>query len=86
MIPKPIEAITTADIQSLIDNQVAENRSMEYKEALPGNSDDEKKEFLADLSSFANAGGGDIIYGLVESEGLPVRVKIKPLKCCKKVV
>lgn len=75
MIAKPAGAIGAADILAFIDNQVAENRSLEYKESLPGNSDDDKREFLADISSFANAGGGDIIYGLVESEGVPVRIK-----------
>jgi predicted HTH transcriptional regulator len=30
---------------------------------LPDLTDDAKKEFLADISSFANASGGDIIYG-----------------------
>jgi hypothetical protein len=31
---------------------------------LPGNSDSDKKEFLADVSSFANANGGDLVYGI----------------------
>lgn len=43
-----------------------ELKTLEYKSALPGNSDAEKKEFLADVSSFANASGGDIVYGISE--------------------
>jgi hypothetical protein len=48
----------------LIINAVSESRTLEYKEALPGNSDSEKYEFLKDVSSFANASGGDILYGV----------------------
>jgi hypothetical protein len=66
MIAKEFDAIAKADIESLVSNSVAEGRSIEYKQQLPGGSDEEKREFLADVSSFANAGGGDLIYGIVE--------------------
>ena len=64
MIPREFDAITKADIDALVTNAVAERRTIEYKEQLPGSTDEEKREFLADVSSFANAGGGDIIYGI----------------------
>jgi len=66
MIPRDFDAITKADIDSLVVNAVAERRTIEYKQQLPGNGDEEKREFLADVSSFANAAGGDIIYGITE--------------------
>src|SRR5208282_6134552 len=66
MIPREFDAITKADIDSLVVNAVAERRTIEYKQQLPGNGDEEKREFLADVSSFANAAGGDIIYGITE--------------------
>ena len=66
MIQKPIPAITKADIDALIENAVREDRTLDYKETLPGRSDGEKYEFLADISSFANASGGDILYGVRE--------------------
>lgn len=71
MIPKPIDQITAADIQSLIDNGVSERRTLDYKQALPGNSDGERKEFLADVTSFANASGGDLCFGITETGGAP---------------
>jgi len=74
MISKNINEITEEDLQSLIDNKVLESKTIEYKEKLPDNSDREKKEFLADVSAFANAGGGDLIYGIVENEGYPVDI------------
>ena len=67
-MPKNIEQITKEDLQALIDNSVVERKTLEYKQALPSNSDSGKKEFLADVSSFANASGGDIIFGMVEDK------------------
>ena len=66
MINKQFDLIDKNDIEALISNGVAETRTLEYKEKLSGNSDEDKKEFLADISSFANASGGDIIYGIQE--------------------
>ena len=66
MIPKSLDQVTEEDLQALIDNKVIEHKSIEYKKTLPGNPDKAKKEFLADVSSFVNAGGGDLIYGIVE--------------------
>ncbi len=58
------------NLQALVDNQVPESKTIDYKESLPGNSDSDKKEFLADVSSFANAAGGYLIYGMRENSGI----------------
>ena len=67
MIPKNFDDITKADIDLLVDNKVSEIKTLEYKQELPGRQDKDKKEFLADISSFANASGGDVIYGIKEA-------------------
>jgi predicted HTH transcriptional regulator len=66
MINKAIKAIGKEDIQALVENAVSESRTLEYKEQLPGKTDSDKYEFLKDVSSFANASGGDILYGIRE--------------------
>jgi len=68
MIAKDIEEITEEVLQALKDNKVSERKTIEYKRSLPSNSEHDKKEFLADVSSFANASGGDLIYvyGIIE--------------------
>jgi hypothetical protein len=73
VIEKDIDQIIEQDLQALVDNEVVERKRLEYKQSLPGNSDSNKKEFLADVSSFANASGGDIIFGIVEDKktGIP---------------
>ena len=63
MIPKEFDAITKADIDALVTNAVTERRTIEYKQQLPDNGDEGKREFLADVSSFANAGGGATGFG-----------------------
>src|SRR6266566_793857 len=73
-VNKPLDSIEESDLQQLIDNQVPEGKTIEYKDVLPGNSDGDKKEFLADVSSFANAAGGDLIFGVKEDAGLPVEL------------
>ncbi len=69
---KPLESITESDLQALVDAQTAEQRIMEYKQALLGNIADDKKEFLADVSSFANAAGGNLLFGIGGQAGIPV--------------
>lgn len=70
----PIEQITEAVLRELIANQVSEAKTIEYKQSLPGTSDGDRKEFLADVSSFANASGGHLVYGMKEDGGLPVEL------------
>jgi predicted HTH transcriptional regulator len=69
MIDQPIDAIDEATLQRLVDNQVAEGRDLEFKRELPGGGDEASREFLADVTAFANAQGGDIVYGLDEANG-----------------
>lgn len=65
--PFNVGTIRDTDLQSLVDSQRAEDRTIEFKAQLPGNSESERKEFLADVTSFANAQGGVILYGVGES-------------------
>ena len=75
MINKDLEQINEADLQALKDNATSEGKTLEYKQQLPGNTDTEKKEFLADVSSFANSSGGDLIFGIVEDGGVPSEIE-----------
>ena len=74
MIPKQFDDITKADIDALLATGVPEGRTIEYKLTLPGNTDQDKKEFLADISSFANAAGGDLLYGVAAQKGIPTAI------------
>jgi hypothetical protein len=75
-LEKPLDSITEEDLNQLIENQVLEKKGLDYKLLLPSNSDAEKKEFLADVSSFANASGGDLLFGVAQDNatGLPKEI------------
>ena len=66
---KNIDEVRLSDIEGLIGN-VREVKSLDFKRMIKIDTDAEKEEFLADLSSFANSIGGHIIYGVEEEEGL----------------
>lgn len=66
MVAKELNSISKQDIEALVSNEVPESRTLDYKVALPGNSSEEKREFLTDVASFANASGGDILFGVKE--------------------
>lgn len=61
---RPIENITEQDLQRLIDDEVTEGKSIEYKREVTLADKEAKKEFLADVTSFANTGGGHLLIGV----------------------
>ncbi len=87
----PILDITESHLKSLQDGAVEEGRIIEYKQFFGSTSDgtplyeysslreESKKEFLADVSSFANAGGGHLLIGVTEANRVPVAVDGIPL-------
>jgi hypothetical protein len=75
MIPKKLEDIDENDLILLKENKNPEGKTIEYKRDLTLSRDKEKREFLADVSSFANSSGGDLIFGIVEEGGVPVEIK-----------
>lgn len=66
---KRIDEVGEADLQALVSAGVLEAKRIEYKLNLPGSTDNDKKEFLADVSSLANSSGGDIVFGMREEKG-----------------
>ncbi len=77
MLPVNTKEVTAENIAALVNEKVTERRTLEYKEKLPGGSDQDKREFLADVCSFANLGGGDILFGIRDerdSDGKPTGI------------
>lgn len=67
---KPFDQLVEADFQELIDNKVPESKTLDYKVDLKF-GDRDKREFLADVSSFANTAGGYLLIGIKEEGGIP---------------
>lgn len=75
MVDRDLDLIAGGDIKRLQTNEVPESRTLEYKLALPGFAEKDRKEFLADISAMANGAGGDVVYGVRESNGQPVEIR-----------
>lgn len=73
MLSKTSSELSLQDLEALLDN-VAESRRLDYKQKLVVDSDSDRKEFLADVTAFANAGGGDIIFGIAEVDGVASKI------------
>ena len=81
MLPINLNDLTPAHIEGLIESEVPESLSLDYKQQLPSEQKEEKREFLYDVAALANSAGGDLIYGIVErrtednkATGLPDRL------------
>ena len=69
----PLQDIQEKHLLRLISAQAAESLHVEYKRETYGGNDDQRREFLADVSSFANASGGDLIIGMIAVQGAPTK-------------
>lgn len=67
-------AWTVDDIEVLLLSRAREGKSIDYKKQLPRRNEDVQK-LLADVSAFANAEGGAIVFGVEEDDG-------EPTNCC----
>lgn len=66
-IPSKLIDTTQAHLEQLIAERVQEGPHVDFKRELPAAWDNSSKhDFFADVSAFANAGGGDVIYGIDE--------------------
>jgi hypothetical protein len=65
MLLKPLREIGLRDLEELIGN-VAEDLHVDFKQGPVGKGDADRKEFVSDVTAFANASGGDIVFGIVE--------------------
>ena len=67
----PLDKITEAHLAGLIAAKAAESLHIDYKRETYGGNDEARREFLADISSFANSLGGDLVIGMTEAGGVP---------------
>lgn len=55
---KNLEEITQTDLEAVVEQKLAEWKTIEYKQTLVIETDAARKKFLSQVSSFANALGG----------------------------
>jgi Schlafen, AlbA_2 len=74
LLNKKIEHVTETDLDTLVTLEIPESRVVDYKRDSIGSSDKDRYEFLADVSSFANSTGGELIIGVAESGGKAAQI------------
>ena len=78
LISSNLVSTTQAHLDQLVADGEREGPHIDFKRDLPGAwSNEAKHEFLADTTAFANAGGGDLIFG-VEEDGQAVASALVP--------
>ncbi len=70
MISKRFEDVEFSDIEALLNNEVAESKTLEYKREISSN-----EKLLAGVSALANTVGGDFIIGIEAKDGIPINLK-----------
>lgn len=75
LLGKNFDDINSDTIQSLIDASATESVHLDFKRESFGNADADKKEYLKDISSFANTLGGHLLIGVEEKEGVASRIR-----------
>ena len=68
-----IDDLEMDHINQLLNNEI-EKKTIDYKIKLSIDTDSEKKEFLADVTSFSNTSGGHLLYGIKEEQGIPTEI------------
>lgn len=75
LFDKRLELITEDDLLSLIENQVREGYQTEFKQSVEFKDKQDKLDFLAGVTSFANSVGADLIIGVSATSGVPTAVE-----------
>jgi hypothetical protein len=68
------DEIDEAALSKLVDTNAAESRTLEFKQDLQLITDEQKREFLSDVTALANSDGGDLVFGVRAEKGLAVEL------------
>lgn len=63
-----IQSLDEPNLRRFVEQRKPEGHQLDYKTALSGSNDRAKREFLKDVTAFANANGGNILIGVDEPQ------------------
>ncbi|MGJ7523298.1 AlbA family DNA-binding domain-containing protein [Variovorax sp. LT1P1] len=79
MLPTNLLTVAQADLERLITDRTSEGQHLDFKRDVPKAwGDGPKQELAADVCAFANSGGGDIIFGIDEQDGVAAALCPQP--------
>ncbi|AXG08242.1 ATP-binding protein (plasmid) [Haloplanus rubicundus] len=68
MLPPRLDDLTVEHLQRLVETGTPEKQEIEFKRQLNPQNKGHKEKFLAEVTSFANTTGGDLIIGVPDPE------------------
>jgi len=68
MLPSGLDEVSVEDLQRLVKTGAPEKQEIEFKRQLDPQNKNHKEKFLAEVTSFANTTGGDLIIGVPDPE------------------
>ena len=68
MIERPLDDVSLTDIEALRAYSRTEGSTLDFKESFPSADHKGVRDFLADVTAFANTDGGDIVVGVREDK------------------
>jgi len=71
LFDKQLDLVTEGDLNFLVENREREGYQIEYKRSVSFGQKQDKLDFLASITSFANTVGGDLLIGVAASDGVP---------------
>lgn len=74
LFDKQLQLIVEDDLLLLIEDQVREGYQIEYKQSVAFKDKQDKLDFLASVTSFANSVGGDLLIGVSAVSGIPTTI------------
>lgn len=69
MLLADLDQVDAKLLSRLCEEKCPESDTLDFKRELPGSAERDKHELLKDVASFANADGGDLVYGVADSDG-----------------
>jgi hypothetical protein len=73
-IPYALDELDQEHLRALIEAGVGESSTLEFKAAPYSGDHDGTREFLKDTTSFANSGGGLLLVGVEEEDGIASKI------------
>lgn len=77
-IPLILDTTNEQNLLDLIKAEVHEGKSIEYKREIAIATSDQKRKFIRSIASFANASGGELVFGMDAENGKPTTIKALP--------
>ncbi len=74
-ITQSSQRLTATDINRFVETGKSEDTTLDFKLEPYKAGDDGSKDFVKDITAFANSQGGHIVIGIEEQEGIAVAVK-----------